>query len=243
MAKKPLYQEICDKLTTSLVDGEWRPGEMLPSEPQLAKRYGVGISTVRAAVRELEVAKVLMRAQGKGTFVLHFDERESTHRFLNITRADGTAVPTDRKMVALERVAAPADIAEALRLPRRGPKENTFKLTTVVRLEGMPVYYSNVFLPASIFSRLRKALLPDGGKALYSLYQQNFNVNVTKVIDSLSTVPAPAEAARLCGLRAGTCVLRLRRIAFTYNDLPVEVRTNWISTAKHCYRIVQGDHS
>jgi GntR family transcriptional regulator len=243
MAKKPLYQEIRDKLTQSLMDGEWRPGQLLPSEPQLAKRYGVGISTVRAAVRELEQAKVLMRAQGKGTFVLHFDDRGSTHRFLNITRADGAAVPTDRKMVSLERVAAPADIAAALRLPRRGPNDDTFKMTTVVRLGGMPVYYSNVFVPTTIFPRLRKSLLPDGAKALYSLYQQNFNVNVIKVVDSLSTVPVPPEAARLCGLPSGTCVLRLRRIAFTYNDLPVEVRTNWISTARHCYRIVQGDRS
>lgn len=243
MAKKPLYQELREKLTRSLVDGEWRPGEMLPSEPRLAERYGVGISTVRAAVRELEEAKVLMRAQGKGTFVLHFDERGSTHRFLNITKLDGTAVPTDRKLLALERIAAPPEVGQALRLARGGARENVFKLTTVVRMGGAPVYFSNVFLPTRIFPRLRKALLPDGGRALYSLYQQNFNVNVTKVIDSLSAVPAPPEAARLCGLRPGVWVLGLRRVAFTYDDLPVEMRTNWISTADHCYRIVQGDHS
>jgi len=216
---------------------------MLPSEPKLAKRYGVGISTIRAAVRELEDAKVLMRAQGKGTFVLHFDDRESTHRFLNITKDDGTAVPTDRKLLALERIPAPPDVAEMLRLPRTGPRENVFKLTTVVRLGGMPVYYSNVFLSARIFPRARKSLIPDGSKALYSLYQQNFNVNVTKVIDSLSTVPAPAEVMRHCALATGTWVLKLRRVAFTYDDLPVEMRTNWISTAHHCYRIVQGERA
>ena len=56
MAKHPLYKEVKQQLTRSLIDGEWRPGEMLPSEPRLAERYGVGISTVRAAVRELEQA-------------------------------------------------------------------------------------------------------------------------------------------------------------------------------------------
>ncbi len=241
MTKRPLYKEVREKLTRSLVDGEWRPGEMLPSEPQLADRYGVGISTIRAAVRELEDAKVLMRAQGKGTFVLHFDERESTHRFLNITRLDGTSLPTDRTMLSLARIAAPDDVAEALRLPRGGDKEQVYKLTTLVRLDGKPVYYSNVYLPAQAFPRLRKAQLPDGNHALYSLYQQHFNVNVTRVVDSLSTVPAPAEAARLCALRPGTWVLKLQRVAFTYSDVPVEARFNWISTAHHCYRIVQGD--
>jgi len=243
MARKPLYQEVREKLTHSLVDGEWRPGEMLPSEPQLAERYNVGISTIRAAVRGLEEAKVLMRAQGKGTFVLQFDDRESTHRFLNITKDDGTSEPTDRKMLSLERIAAPVDIAEGLRLPRSGPKKNIFKVTTIVRLGGVPAYYSNVFLPTRLFPRLRKPLLPDGSKALYSLYQQNFNVNVTKVIDSLSTVPAPPEVIRLCRLHPDAWVLKLRRLAFTYNDLPVEMRTNWISTSNHCYRIAQGDRS
>jgi GntR family transcriptional regulator len=242
MAKRPLYKEVRERLTHSLVAGEWRPGEMLPSEPRLAKRYRVGISTIRAAVRELEDAKVLMRAQGKGTFVLHFDDRENTHRFLNITKHDGTAEPTDRTLLSLDRITAPDDVAEALQLPHR-LKQSVFKLATIVRLGGKPIYHSNVFLPAEIFARLRRGLLPDGNRSLYSLYQQHFNINVTRVIDALSSVPAPPEVARTCTLRPGTWVLKLRRVAFTYNNLPVELRMNWINTSNHCYRILQGDRS
>jgi len=216
---------------------------MLPSEPRLAQRFDVGISTVRAAVRELEEAKVLMRAQGKGTFVLHFDDRESTHRFLNITRDDGTAEPPDRTLLALDRIVAPDDVVEALHLSRAGEGRKVFRLTTLVRLAGSPVYHSNVYLPVRVFPRLRKSLLPDGNRSLYSLYQQHFNVNVTRVIDSLATQPAPPLVSRLCSLKPGTWVLSLRRVAFTYNDAPVEVRHNWIDTSQHCYRIVQGDRS
>ncbi len=241
MAKHPLYKEVRQKLTRSLVDGEWRPGEMLPSEPRLAERYGVGISTVRAAVRELEQAKVLMRTQGKGTFVLHFDERESVHRFLNISRHDGASEAPHRTLLTLERIDAPPAIAEALQLPRTGDGQKVFKLGTLVHLGATPVYHSSVFLPARLFPRLRKSLLPDGNKSLYSIYQQRFNINVTRVVDALSTIPASSVVTRLCGLRPGSWVLWLQRVAFTYDGQPVEVRHNSINTAQHWYRLDQGD--
>jgi GntR family transcriptional regulator len=146
-------------------------------------------------------------------------------------------------MLSLARIGAPADVADALRLRRHGAKGDVFRLTTLVRLGGVPVYHSSVFLPTRVFPKLRRSLLPDGAQSLYSLYQRNFNVNVTKVIDSLIAAPAPREVARLCGIPARHWVLRLKRVAFTYDDVPVEMRINWISTSNHCYRIVQGDRS
>jgi GntR family transcriptional regulator len=241
MAKRPLYKEVREQLTRSLIEGEWRPGAMLPSEPRLAERYSVGISTVRAAVRELELANVLVRAQGKGTFVARFEEREGVHRFLNLVRDDGVAEAPHRKMLTFERIDAPPRIAEALHLPRSGSGGKVFKLTTLVSFAGKPIYLSNVYLPAALFPRMRKSLLPDGNRSLYSLYQQQFNVNVTKVVDSITVTPAPAIVVKLCDLRSGASALWLNRIAYTYNEVRVELRQNWINTAHHCYRIEQGD--
>lgn len=241
MAKRPLYKEVREQLTRSLVAGEWRPGAMLPSEPRLAERYNVGISTIRAAVRELELANVLVRAQGKGTFVARFDEREGVHRFLNVVREDGVAEAPHRRLLNFERIDAPPAIAEALHLPRTAAGGKVYKLSTLVSLAGKPIYHSNVFLPVSVFPQLRRSHLPDGDRSLYSLFQQQFNVNVTKVVDSLTAMPAPAIVAKLCDLRPGTPVLCLNRVSFTYNEQRVEVRHNWMDTSHHCYRITQGD--
>ena len=241
MAKRPLYKEVREQLTRSLVAGEWRPGAMLPSEPRLAERYSVGISTIRAAVRELELANVLVRAQGKGTFVARFDEREGVHRFLNVVREDGIAEAPYRRMLSFERIDAPPAIAEALHLPRTATGGKVYKLSTLVSLAGKPIYHSNVFLSATMFPHLRRSHLPDGDKSLYSLYQQQFNVNVTRVVDSITAMTAPAIVAKLCDLRPGTPVLWLNRVSFTYNDQRVEVRHNWLDTSHHCYRIAQGD--
>jgi GntR family transcriptional regulator len=241
MGKQPLYKRIKAEITRSLVKGEWPPGAKLPSEPGLASRYRVGISTIRAAVRELELANVLVRAQGKGTFVTHFDQREGIHRFLNIVRSDGVAEAPYRRLVAFERTDAPSAVAEALQLTRAGRDGQVYKLSTLVSLSGKPIYSSNVFLPVGRFPGLRKLHVPDGSRSLYSIYQQKFNVNVIKVVDSITATPAAANVAKLTGLDVGAPVLCLNRVAYTYDGLPIEVRHNWINTAKHCYRIEQGD--
>jgi len=241
MAKRPLYKEVREQLTRSLVAGEWRPGAMLPSEPKLAERYKVGISTIRAAVRELEFANVLVRAQGKGTFVARFEEREGVHRYFNIVREDGVAEAPHRRMLTFERIDGPPAIAEALHLPRTAAGGKVYKLSTLVSLAGKPIFCSNVFLPATLFPHLRRSQLPDGDKSLYSLFQQQFNVNVTRVVDSITAIPATAMVAKLCDLPRGAPVLWLNRVSFTYNEQRVEVRQNWINTAHHCYRIAQGD--
>src|SRR4051812_32270830 len=68
-AEDPLYKSVKNRIISSLQAGEWKPGEMLPSEPKLAAAYDVGVSTVRAAVGALASAGIVVRRQGKGTFV------------------------------------------------------------------------------------------------------------------------------------------------------------------------------
>jgi GntR family transcriptional regulator len=65
----PLYQQIKGLIVRSLQGGEWRPGEAIPSEIELAARYKVSQGTVRKAIDELSAENLLVRRQGKGTFV------------------------------------------------------------------------------------------------------------------------------------------------------------------------------
>lgn len=235
-----LYREVQQKLTQSLAAGEWKPGSMLPSEPKLAKRYNVGISTIRAAVRELELLNLLTRAQGKGTFVSLFEERKRSHRFLNIVRQDGTRETTHRRLISLERIEAPDDVADLLQLPHVGRGRQVFKLVTILTFGQANIDYSNIFVPAALFPRLRASLIPDGSESLYSLYQTHFNISVTKVVDSLSAAPASQMVAKLTGVDVGSPVLYLQRLAFGYDGTRVEVRRNWFKTDQHVYRIEQG---
>jgi len=83
-AFSPLYQQIKDLILQSLQTGEWKPGEAIPSEMDLAARYRVSQGTVRKAIDELSADNLLLRRQGKGTFVATHAEQQVQYRFLKL---------------------------------------------------------------------------------------------------------------------------------------------------------------
>src|SRR5712664_3727631 len=84
-AFQPLYRQIKSLITQSLVTGEWRPGELIPSEIELAGRFSVSQGTVRKAIGELAGENLLVRQQGKGTFVASHSEERSQFPYLRIS--------------------------------------------------------------------------------------------------------------------------------------------------------------
>src|SRR5213080_4406395 len=88
-AFSPLYQQIKTLITRSLEAGEWRPGEAIPSEMELAARFKVSQGTVRKAIDELASEHILMRRQGKGTYVASHNEPSYQYRFLRVTPDSG----------------------------------------------------------------------------------------------------------------------------------------------------------
>jgi len=107
---QPLYHQIKALLTASLQRGEWQPGEAIPSEMDLAARFQVSQGTVRKAIEELAAENLLVRRQGKGTFVAtHTEERSSMFRFLRLRRSDGAEEAPLSRLLDVDRVALTDD--------------------------------------------------------------------------------------------------------------------------------------
>src|SRR5206468_5094674 len=85
----PLYQQIKALITQSLQSGEWKPGELIPSEVELAARYKVSQGTVRKAIDEMSAENLVVRRQGKGTFVATHHEARAQFRFLRLVPDSG----------------------------------------------------------------------------------------------------------------------------------------------------------
>src|SRR5215831_9753857 len=114
---RPLYLQIKELLTRSLATLEWGPGETIPSELELAARFGVSQGTVRKAIDALAADNLLVRRQGKGTFVAtHTEEKASTFRFLRIRRNDGRDEYPASRLVDVRRGKSTAEIARLLQL-------------------------------------------------------------------------------------------------------------------------------
>ena len=240
MPTQPLYKQVKDQIVESLVSNEWRPGGAIPSEKQLAARYRVGISTVRAAIGELAASGVLIRTQGKGTYVAHHSARGNVYRFFNVVRNNGAKEPFHRELLSLQKERADTRTAARLQFApdKRSPEVYRLKIKLSATYPSFAL--AEIILPAHLFPRLDPKSVPDGPASLYALYQANYGVNIIRVVENLYAVGAQAAVARVLGIGRTEPVLQIDRIGYTFNNVPVELRTTWVHTKHYHYLMIQG---
>jgi GntR family transcriptional regulator len=230
---RPLYLQIKDLLVRSLEAREWRPGEAIPSETDLAARFGVSQGTVRKAIDALANDNLVVRRQGKGTFVAtHTEEAQSMFRFLHIRRDDGVDEYPASRLVDVRRGKATADVARLLDV-RTG--EPVVVIRRILDWEGTPAVLDDITLPAALFRGLTRAKLEAYQGSMYGFFETAFGVRMLSAQERLKAVSADAAAAALLGVPAGTPLLEVDRVAFTYGGRPVEFRRELCATARHHY--------
>jgi GntR family transcriptional regulator len=231
-AFQPLYRQIKTLITQSLVSGEWRPGESIPSEIELANRYSVSQGTVRKAVGELAEERLLVRQQGKGTFVASHAEERSQFPFLRIA-PDGEGLrELTARLLDLRRI---RDSASARQLAL-APGSGVYVLKRILELNGQAVCYEEIRLPAPLFKGLTAAVVLEHECMLYSMYETRFGVRVLQAEERVKAVEAPREASAALDLAADAPVLQIERVAFTYGRQPTELRRCFCDTRAYHYR-------
>jgi GntR family transcriptional regulator len=228
----PLYKEVKRLLTQSLAAGEWHAGVALPSETRLAERYRVSIGTVRKAIDELVAERILMRHQGRGTFVASHNARRMQFHFFHIVPAGGGQVQPETELLSFERAKADADSATRLNIAPGAP---VFRIRNLLRLAGKPVVLDEITLPAERFPRLSEKVFRERDSTIYQLYQERYGINVVRSAERLGAALADRSSAKLLGVPAGSPLLRIKRTALTYHNVPVELRTSLVNTAEHEY--------
>ena len=230
---QPLYRQIKFLITESLVSGEWRPGESIPSEVQLAQRYSVSQGTVRKAVGELAEQKLLVRHQGKGTFVASHSEERTKFLFLHIRPDDGNVESLSASLLDLWRIKLDAESAAAL---QRTEGASGWLIRRLLLPAGVPVVYEEIRLPSSSFEGISESVIEEHDCMLYSMYESSFDVRILTVEERIKAGAAKGEVASQLNVQPGTPLLVIDRVAYTYGDQPVELRRSYCSTASHHYR-------
>jgi GntR family transcriptional regulator len=234
-AFSPLYQQIKVLILQSLQAGEWKPGEMIPSEMDLAARFRVSQGTVRKAIDELSADNLVVRHQGKGTFVATHAEQHVQFRFLKLVPDSGTPGsegPADRNIIDCRRVRASADIARLLML-RTG--DAVLQARRVLSFAGVPTILEDIWLPAAPFKGLTAERLASYQGPTYALFETEFNVRMVRAEEKIRAEPATEGRELLLNVAAGTPLLSVERIAYTYNDAPMELRRGYYRTDTHHY--------
>lgn len=229
---RPLYEQIKILLTQSLIAGEWRPGESIPSEIELAGRFRVSQGTVRKAIDELAADNILVRRQGKGTFVATHAEPQVRHRFLRVIADGGEREPVESRLIECRRGKAPVLVGKALGLKAGSA---TVCVKRLLIFSGRPIIFDEIVLPEPMFKGLNAEKISAYKSSYYNLYESQYGVRMIRAEERLKAVFADPETAELLLVKTGAPLLRVDRIAYTYDDRPVEWRRGYCNTDKHCY--------
>jgi len=229
----PLYQQIKALITQGLESGEWKPGEMIPSEVELAARYKVSQGTVRKAIDELAADNLLVRRQGKGTFVATHNENHVQFRFLRLLPEDGDLHPHVSRLLECRRLRAPAEIARQLDLK---PADPVVCIKRLLQFDGETTVFDEIWLPGAVFRGLTAERLADYKGPLYAMFETEFGTRMIRASEKIRAVGADDEVAELLGVAPGSPLLSVERVSYTYGDRPVEVRRGWYVTNGYYYQ-------
>jgi GntR family transcriptional regulator len=232
-AFSPLYQQIKALLVMALDAGEWKPGEAIPSEIELAARFQVSQGTVRKAVDELAAENLLLRRQGKGTFVATHLEPRVRFRFLRLAPNEGAPEPAQSKVLDCRRLRAAADVARALEIKSGDP---VVAIRRLLSFSNTPTVIDDIYLPGALFKGLTADLLNDYSGPLYGLFESEFGINMVRAEEKIRAVTAPDDVARALGVAPSIPLLCVERISYTYGNRPVELRIGHYVTNEYYYR-------
>jgi GntR family transcriptional regulator len=202
----------------------------------LAARFRVSQGTVRKAIDELAAENLVMRRQGKGTFVATHAEQHVQYRFLKLMPDTGDARvegPAQRKVIDCRRVRASADVARALAL-RSG--DAVVQARRVLAFAGVPTILEDIWLPGQAFKGLTADQLASYQGPTYAMFELDYGVRMVRAEEKIRAVLPDAEQAAMLQIPQATPLLSVERIAYTYNDVPMELRRGLYLTDTHHYR-------
>jgi len=228
----PLYQQIKALILESLQAGEWKPGEAIPSENDLAVRFKVSQGTVRKAIDELASENLLVRRQGKGTFVATHHADRVHFRFLRLVPDSGEPHYPQSKILDCKRLRAPAEIGRLLDLKTSDP---VIQIERIMFFSKEATVYEEIWLPGTLFKGLTTERLVEWRGPMYALFETEFSTHMVRATERLRAVGADEVSAKYLGVEIKTPLLAVERVSFTYGERPVEVRKAVYLTNHHHY--------
>jgi GntR family transcriptional regulator len=229
----PRHHQVYLDLRRSLDGGTWRPGDRLPTERELADRYGCSLITVRRALDELVREQRIERTRGRGTFVLppRIDrDIAATMSFTEEMQSRG--LDPETRLVSARPESAIVVVAAALGLEPGSP---TLYLERLRSAGGEPYLLEQVHLPAERFPGLLASDLERN--SLYELLVTRYGTPIVRAHETLEPVLLRSREARLLGQRRGAPALLVEGIAFAADGSPVEFGRSYVRGDRSRYYI------
>lgn len=221
-AAKPLYQQVKEHLIRRVLQGEWKPGECLPSETKLAEAYGFSQGTVRKAIEELADENLVTRHAGRGTFVRSHKGDYKPFRFHRFCADTGGRL-TDGRMDYIRCTTGRASVRAAKALQIAGEAE-VADVERLRFLEDRPVLLERITLGTGLCAGIEKILDEQKPSSIYLVLEQHYNILIVRVDESIRARLSRPDEEAVLKLVPGTPVLEAERVAYSLGGEPVEWR-------------------
>ena len=231
-AFQPLYAP--DKATKTQCNGSgrWQPGELIPNEFQLAAEFNVSQGTVRKALMALEADKLIVRHQGRGTYVARHTPQRALFQFFRMVDEGGKRLtPTSQPLSQTQRKAT----REQARLLGVEPGTMLHVITRVRLFGADPAIFERILVPVALMPELAVTLGTEMTDEMYVIYQDRFLITIARASERLRAVRATREEARHLAVEEGYPLLEVVRIAKDVNGKPVELRISRYKTKEYSY--------
>lgn len=213
----PLYVQVRERLRAEL--NRIEEGEPIPVEAELEKRFGVSRITIRRAVEELASEGLLLRQQGKGTFV---QRPKLAHELSLITswtdqlKRLGFAPRTAHRKCK-EEIASP-HVAETLRL---GPSEKVVEIQRVRLAQREPISYMINYIPSRLVPEFLNRKFTQ--ESLYEHLESEYGLFAAMAVDEVGSRLANDEEAIALKIDKKSPVLSVRRLSYLGDGTPLEL--------------------
>lgn len=216
----PYYLQLKEALTEGIEQGDWGPGELIPSESELGKSFGVSRTVVRQALNEMTYEGLVVRQRGKGTFVSQpkISSRslvQSLEGFYGEMADRGVQVVTQ----VLEQTLEPADpdVANNLNLEGMAP---VVKLVRLRFVEDEPIVLVESHLPYEMCREVIKADLARG--SLYAFLEEQCGLTIARGWRRIEAIAADENSAASLAVDIGSPLIRLKSVSYTSDGSPLE---------------------
>ena len=218
-ADVPLYQRIRETIRQQICNGKVKSGEQLPSEEELGRKFRVTRMTVRQAISDLVREGLVYRRHGKGTFA---GDPKVTRGFAKLTGFSEDVLAKNRqpgvRTLALRKMAAPAEVAQALRLEPGEPVVLVHRLRFV---DHRAAAIQRSFLVAEVVPGLED--MDDDFPSLYQLLRTSFGLKLHHADQMIEARPATVAEARLLRTTTRAPVVQVVRTTFLDDGRRVEL--------------------
>lgn len=214
----PLYYQIQRHLLQQIRSGVFKPGEILPSELEIAEQLGVSRMTGRHALKSLRDLGVTYSVRGKGTFVSAINLEKDFRQVLSFTEEmQARGMRPKSKVLSFEVVPADQESVSALQL---SPRESVVSLRRIRFANSLPVGIEWSRIPLSLCPDLLETFDPSG--SLYAVLEQRYGIRLAIAEEIIEAGLASVEEARLLKAAAKSPLFLFTRVSYVESGAPVE---------------------